>query len=64
MEKQLVEIILAQTEAMNQMVKVMEGISGVIGQIIGVEAESVKQMESVTARIRMIEGVLEDNEDL
>ena len=64
MEKQLVEIIMAQTEAMNQMVKVMEGISGVIGQIIGVEAESVKQMESVTARIRMIEGVLEDNEDL
>lgn len=64
MEKQLVDIIVAQTEVMTQMVKAMEGISGVIGQIIGVEAESVKQMESVTARIKMIEGVLEDNEDL
>lgn len=64
MEKQLVDIIVAQTEVMTQMVKAMEGISGVIGQIIGVEAESVKQMESVVDRIRMIEGVLEDNEDL
>lgn len=64
MEKQLVDIIVAQTEVMTQMVKAMEGISGVIGQIIGVEAESVKQMESVVDRIRMIEGVLEDNEDI
>ncbi len=64
MEKQLVDIIVAQTEVMTQMVKAMEGISGVIGQIIGVEAESVKQMESVVDRIGMIEGVLEDNEDI
>lgn len=64
MEKQLVDIIVAQTEVMTQMVKAMEGITGVVGQIIGVESESVKQLEKVIDRIKMIEGVINEDEDL
>ena len=64
MEKQLVDIIVAQTEVMSQMVKAMEGITGVVGQIIGVESETVKQLENVIDRIKMIEGVIDEDEDL
>ena len=64
MEKQLVDIIVAQTEVMTQMVKAMEGITGVVGQIIGVESETVKQLENVIDRIKMIEGVIDEDEDL
>ena len=64
MEKQLVDIIVAQTEVMSQMVKAMEGITGVVGQIIGVESESVKQLEKVIDRIKMIEEVINEDEAL
>lgn len=64
MEKQLVDIIVAQTEVMSQMVKAMEGITGVVGQIIGVESETVKQLEKVIDRIKMIEEVINEDEAL